>query len=68
MRVEPDRDFGTRECPSCGLEVAANENRCPVCDYEFPAVPAPPKSIALIGWIIFGLIITALLSMLIFRP
>lgn len=26
----------TRECPSCACEVAANENRCPICHYEFP--------------------------------
>ena len=26
----------TRECPSCACEVAAQENRCPICGYEFP--------------------------------
>ncbi|MBP7008573.1 MAG: zinc ribbon domain-containing protein [Kiritimatiellae bacterium] len=25
-----------RECPGCAMEVPANENRCPICGYEFP--------------------------------
>lgn len=36
MRIDPHSDFGTRECPGCAVEVPANENRCPVCGYEFP--------------------------------
>ena len=36
MKIAPQTDFGTRECPGCALEVPANENRCPVCGYEFP--------------------------------
>jgi predicted amidophosphoribosyltransferase len=66
MRVEADRNFGSRECPSCGIEVAVNENRCPVCGYEFPNVPEPPKGIAVIAWIIFGIVIAAIVSMLMF--
>lgn len=30
------KDFGKRECPACACEVAANNNRCPICGYEFP--------------------------------
>ena len=37
MKIRDDVDFGTRECPGCACEVAANENRCPICGYEFPA-------------------------------
>ena len=36
MRIDPHAHFGTRECPGCAVEVAANENRCPICGYEFP--------------------------------
>ncbi len=36
MKIEPHSDFGTRECPACAVEVPANENRCPICGYEFP--------------------------------
>ena len=36
MRIDPYSRFGTRECPGCAVEVAANENRCPICGYEFP--------------------------------
>ena len=31
MRIDPHARFGTRECPGCAVEVAANENRCPIC-------------------------------------
>ena len=30
------RPAGKRECPSCACEGAGNENRCPICGYEFP--------------------------------
>jgi hypothetical protein len=36
MKVEPQSNFGVRECPGCAVEVPANENRCPICGYEFP--------------------------------
>ena len=36
MKIDEQADFGTRECPSCAAEVAANNNRCPCCGYEFP--------------------------------
>jgi predicted amidophosphoribosyltransferase len=36
MKIDPDRSFGTRECPSCACDVPANNNRCPICGYEFP--------------------------------
>ena len=36
MKINPDADFGKRDCPSCGVEVHANQNFCPICKYEFP--------------------------------
>jgi predicted amidophosphoribosyltransferase len=36
MTIDPQSDFGTRECPNCAVDVSANENRCPICGYEFP--------------------------------
>ena len=36
MKIESQRDFGRRECPSCACEVAANHNHCPICGYAFP--------------------------------
>lgn len=36
MRIDAEHEFGTRECPSCGVEVPLNSNRCPICNYEFP--------------------------------
>ncbi len=48
MRIVTDRNFGRRECPSCGCEVPANNNRCPVCGYEFPT--ASPLQTRLRVW------------------
>ncbi len=36
MRIDTGRSFGRRECPACACDVAANNNRCPICGYEFP--------------------------------
>ena len=36
MNLDAQKEFGTRECASCGMEVAENNNRCPICKYEFP--------------------------------
>lgn len=53
MRIRDDVDFGTRECPGCACEVAANENRCPICGYEFPAPRGLHRGSA---WIAVGLL------------
>ena len=37
MKIDPQREYPARECPGCAVEVPANENRCPICGYEFPA-------------------------------
>lgn len=65
MRVEADTKFGTRECPGCGLEVEANNNRCPVCGYEFPNVPEPRGLAAWVVWILVALGVAAILLMLV---
>lgn len=36
MSIDPNKQFPSRECPGCAMEVNANENRCPICGYEFP--------------------------------
>jgi len=36
VKVIHQTNFGKRECPSCAVEVPANNNRCPICSYEFP--------------------------------
>jgi hypothetical protein len=36
MKIDEIRDFGTRECPSCAVEVPANQNHCLICGYAFP--------------------------------
>ena len=66
MRIEAQKDFGTRECPSCGLDVPVNENICPVCGYEFPNTPEPSRTVAVVGWIVFGILLAAILLALIF--
>lgn len=47
MSIDTSRQFGLRECPSCATEVPQNENRCPICGYEFPARTKPHASFLL---------------------
>jgi hypothetical protein len=65
MRINPDKKFGTRECPGCACEVERNNNRCPVCGYEFPDVPEPGGlggfTIAIITGVCIAIILLALL-------
>ncbi len=61
MRVDPGKKFGGRECPSCAVEVEINNNRCPICGYEF-SHPSPRQKYmkiwgAIIMLIIFGLLV-----------
>lgn len=39
MKIDPFKSFGLRECPSCATETERNQNRCPLCGYEFPHTP-----------------------------
>lgn len=63
MRVDPDRRFGTRECPSCGLDVAANHNQCPICGYDFPQTSARQRGLRTGG----ALVMLAILAYLLLR-
>lgn len=64
MKVVSDMDFGVRECPSCATEVKANTNRCPICGYEFPVMPAGRKMTV---WLVAVILLVVLLGSWIFR-
>jgi hypothetical protein len=49
IKFDPDRQFGKRECPSCGVEVGANHNDCPICGYLFPHPSVRQRSMKLWG-------------------
>jgi len=57
MKIHPFKSFGLRECPSCAVETERNQNRCPLCGYEFPHPPPARRRL-------FGL--TALLLLTLF--
>ena len=64
MRIDAQRDFGRRECPSCACEGAANHNRCPICGYEFPvAHPARRSLLAIIALLLLALIVLGYLRL-----
>lgn len=51
----------TRECPSCALEVDAEAEVCPYCNYEFPVQKRSVMTMAvvmalLLAWPLFKLI------------
>lgn len=52
MKIDPARDFGDRECPSCCTEVASNQNNCPICGYLFPQPNSRQSGMRLWGAII----------------
>lgn len=61
MRIDPQRDFGRRECPSCACEVEANHNHCPICGYAFPQASPVQKGMRMGG----ALLMLAILALLI---
>ncbi len=63
MRIKIADDFGHRICPSCGCEVAANNNHCPVCGYEFPPITLWRKRIVPV---LAVLLVIAWLSLFVF--
>lgn len=63
IRPDSNRDFGTRECPSCGVEVDANQNYCPICHYAFPHAMPRQKFMRIGG----ALIMLAILLYLLLR-
>lgn len=61
MKVDLESDFGKRECPSCGIEVEANHNRCPICSYEFPNYGPARKGLKIWGSLILALLLLGLI-------
>lgn len=43
-----------KECPGCAVEVTADADVCPICDYEFPQQSLANK---IVVWIMILLII-----------
>ena len=60
MRIDAERPFGRRECPSCATDVPANSNRCPICGYVFPSPTPTQRNLRLWG----ALVMLALMMML----
>ena len=52
MKIEAQKSFGTRECPSCAMEVPANNNRCPICGCIFLRPTPTQRNMKLIGAIV----------------
>jgi len=46
------------ECPSCAVEVDADNEACPICGYEFPR---QKKGVQIAAWIMIFLILSWLL-------
>lgn len=42
-----------KECPSCAMEIDADEKVCPICGYEFPATPRVYVWVAILLIIVF---------------
>ncbi|MBX2895284.1 MAG: hypothetical protein KF763_07570 [Cyclobacteriaceae bacterium] len=50
-----------KECPSCAMEIDADLNTCPICQYEFPQrVPA-------IKWVAILLVAVLLATLIIYN-
>jgi hypothetical protein len=52
MKIDAQKPFGTRECPSCATEVPANNNRCPICGYAFLQPTSTQQNMKLVGAIV----------------
>ncbi len=64
MNIDPDHDFGTRECPGCACEVPANSNRCPICGYAFPGRSALQRGLPwIVAFLLALLLIPLILSL-----
>ena len=63
MKIDSDKKFATRECPSCACQVAENNNRCPICGYPFPAISRRKQTtVAVIAWVVLILFILVVFS------
>jgi hypothetical protein len=55
----------TRECPSCACEVESNNNRCPICGYEFPNPSPAQRNLKLWGALLMlGILVLLLIGLL----
>lgn len=61
MKIDSQTDFGTRECPGCAVKVPTNENRCPICGYQFPARGALQRNLLWIVLLFLALLLVPLL-------
>ena len=61
MKIDPQKRFGTRECPACACEVPANHNRCPMCGYEFLNPTPARRNLKWIGAVIMLAALIALI-------
>ena len=62
MHIDEQKDFGKRECPGCATAVEANNNRCPICGYEFPAQhPARRFTIVMVAVVLLLILLYGLL-------
>ena len=60
VKIDPHARFPVRECPGCAVEVPANENRCPICGYEFPARGALHRNLLWIVLLFLALLLIPL--------
>ena len=64
MKIDSHTEFPTRECPNCAVEVPTNENRCPICGYEFPGRgPLQRNLLWIVAFLLALLLIPLLLSL-----
>ncbi|NLG35138.1 MAG: zinc ribbon domain-containing protein [Lentisphaerae bacterium] len=68
MKIDPHARFPKRECPGCAVEVPANENRCPVCGYEFPVQRPLHRNLWWIALLVLALLLLPLLHRLRVSP
>ena len=61
MSIDTSKEFSKRECPSCACEVPANNNRCPICGYEFPNPTPRQRGMRLGGALIMLAILIGLM-------
>ena len=64
MKIDPQARFPTRECPGCAVTVPANENRCPICGYDFPVRGALRRNLWWLVPLMLALLLLPLLSAL----
>jgi predicted nucleic acid-binding Zn ribbon protein len=60
VNIDPHANYPVRECPGCAVEVPANENRCPICGYAFPARSALQRNLI---WIVAALLALLLIPL-----